>query len=325
MEFYQDDEGILYNPVKWHTWKKHAFIESYLNIWKEKVKHNPPSLDIFDLYAGTGMCYCEDAEKHNIPESTWDGSSVLSAKCLEDYKNGRYLFLNTYNQIEEYCEKQKNNLRELSKKIRGENDSKTIITSCLIEEAVEEAIEFGDRCNIFRYPTLWILDPCAAKDLPWGVVERIAKLQRPYPHKTKGQQIKKPELIINLMTSDLQRNVDINPHIVSAAFGMKEYEWRPEFDELIKQGKNYRQAIVEIYAQRLSQYYQKPPIIVEINTKNESAIVFCLFLCLDNDAAYYLSRLDGMKEYNARLFQWKQDARRMVAEERLPPGQTKLF
>ncbi|MDD3135821.1 MAG: hypothetical protein PHF64_04925, partial [Methanoregula sp.] len=67
-DFYRDEDGLLYDCVKWHTRKKHAFIEYYLKIWVDHVKKNPPSLDIFDLFASTGLCYCEESKKHELSE-----------------------------------------------------------------------------------------------------------------------------------------------------------------------------------------------------------------------------------------------------------------
>lgn len=320
MEYYEGEDGYLYDQVKWHTRKKHLFIESYLKIWVENVKKNRPTLDIFDLYASTGLCYCQDTVE---PDSMWGGSACLAAECLESYPRGRYLFLNTFHPDEKKCALQRDNLTRIISKTR-KNTSLTKIISKEINQAVQDAISFAERKKLLHYPTIWILDPYAASQLPWSIVEQIATLRHTYPI-NGDERVRKPELIINLMTSDLQRNIDLNPHVVSTALGLDEDDWRPKIDALMeKPGYNTRKALIELYARRLSELYEKPPIISEINTTNESAIVYCLFLCTDHDAGHYMGIFEGLKDYNTRLYNWRHEAQRMIAEKKLPPGQTKL-
>ncbi|WP_082122655.1 three-Cys-motif partner protein TcmP [Methanoculleus sediminis] len=323
MDYDRDKDGYIYDRVKWHTRKKHFFIESYLQIWVDKVKRNQPTLDIFDLFAATGLCYCEDIAE---PNSRWEGSACLAARCLEGYPRGRYLFLNTYHPDEEMFAAQKANLTRKISEIRKSKPGYTEIVSKEIDQAVEDAIAFAESKNLLQYPTIWVLDPCAASTLPWSVVERIGKLRRTYYSPKSGERVRKPELIINLMTSDLQRNIKTNPHVISIALGLDEGVWRPEIDDLMQtKGYNTREALIELYARRLSELYDKAPIISEINTTNESAIVYCLFLCTDNNAGHYMGKLQGLKDYNTRLYDWRHEARRVVAEKKLPPDQTKLF
>lgn len=323
MDHYRDENGDIYDRVKWHTRKKHFFIESYLKIWIDKVKRNRPTLDIFDLYASTGLCYCENIAES---DSRWGGSACLAAECLVRYPRGRYLFLNTYHPDAERCAAQRANLSRVISEIRKNKSENTIIISKEIDQAVEDAIAFAESRNLLQFPTIWILDPYAASNLPWSIVERIAKLRRTYPSTKGGERVRKPELIINLMTFDLQRNINKNPHVVDIALGMDEEVWRPEIDDLMQsRGYNTREALIELYARRLSELYDKAPIVSEINTTDESAIVYCLFLCTDNDAGHYMGILQGLKDYNTRLYNWRHEARRVVAEKKLPPDQTKLF
>jgi three-Cys-motif partner protein len=317
MEFYRDSAGILYDVVKWHKRKKHAFIKGYLDIWVEYVKKNPPTLDIFDLYAASGLCYCPDCEKSGISEPSWEGSAILAARCLEEYKEGRYLFLNTFHPDPVIIKQQKDNLERILsqfKKIR------CFIITCTIEEAIIEALKVVRP----KYPNLWILDPHAASDLPWSIIEKIGNLKTPYKHKGR-ERTRKPELIITLMTSDLQRNVNSNPHVISTALGKEEAEWRPKFEDLIGKGFNTREAIIELYAEQLANLYEKPPIIAEIDTTEEAAIVYCMMLLTDHDAGYYVFKLKGLPGFEKwRITEWRKSAERISVEKRLPPGQTKL-
>jgi three-Cys-motif partner protein len=317
-DFYRDDDGLLYDRVKWHTRKKHAFIESYLKIWVDHVKKNPPSLDIFDLFASSGLCYCEESKKYASGIPIWPGSAILAANCLENYPKGRTLFLNTYHQKEAIRLEQKKNLECLFTKY---SKITPVITTLNITEAVNEACRYV----VPNYPSLWILDPHGASDLPWEIVERIGNLRGKWTGKDGQPRERRPEMIITLMTYGLQMNVNINSHTISTMLGVDESEWRPKFDVLMEKYGNTRLALVELYAERLSNLYEKPPIIVEINTTNETAIVYVLFLCTDSNAGHYLMKLEGLKEYNTWIHQWKKDARKIIIEESLPKGQTKLF
>jgi hypothetical protein len=315
--FYRDKEGFLYDRVKWHTRKKHAIIESYLNIWVENVKKNPPTLDIFDLFASSGLCYCEESARYGLSEPTWKGSAILAAECLEKYPNGQKLFLNTYHEKPTICEEQKLNLKRLLGKY---SKIKPILTTLEINDAIDAA----RRELSPTYPSFWILDPYSSSDLPWGLVEKIGKFRGKYT--TKGQErIRKPEMIITLMTYGLQMNIDIHPNVVSQALGMEESEWRPKYNALMKEYSNTRKALIDLYAEKLSELYEKPPIVIEINTTEEAAIVYCLFLCTDSNAGHYLMKLKGLKDYTTWEYRWKADAKRISVEKHIPEGQTRLF
>jgi three-Cys-motif partner protein len=291
-----------------------------LDIWSEKVKKTPPTLDIFDLYASTGKCYCEDAKKFGLPEVTWDGSALLSAKCLKKYTNGKNLFLNTYADSPENCELQKDNLERLLSEMGFDN--KYLISTEPIESAVETAISF---IRDIRFPTLWILDPHAISELPWSVVERIAKLKGEYDYNGE-HRVRKPELIISLMTEDFQRWYKKNPRLISVALGEEEGSWKPMIEELIGEGYNTREAFLLYYMQKLSELYDKDPILIEINITNETAIVYCMFLLTESDAGHYLSKLELIPEFeNWVASVWRDGAKTIIREKDLSKkGQTKL-
>ncbi len=219
---------------------------------------------------------------------------------------------------------QKTNLEILVARYGGNRTRNTEIISLPIEAAVEKAIEFGEQRNVFNYPNIWILDPYKATHLPWDVVKRIGNLKKTYHYKGKDQ-VRKPELIINLMTHDLQRNIDTNPNVIEIALGMSESEWRPIIEEYRNAGLNTREAIINIYASRLSELYEKPPIITEIKITNDSAIVYCLLLCTDSNAGHYVYKLKGIPEYNNWVInEWKKDAEKITIEKKTPKEQKRL-
>lgn len=317
MTCFVDDEGHICAPVKWHTRQKHYFLEEYLKIWSENVgksKKSCPSLDIFDLFASYGWCYCKDNGKMDLPGSTWPRSSVLAAKCLENYPNGRLLFSNTYAKPKELAKQEESLKKNLSSfKI------KKIITKLPVTEAVDVAIK---RANP-NFPSLWILDPYGHSALPWEVIEKICKLKGTYTDKNGINR--RPELLITLMTYGLQINIKPNPETISLALGMNETEWRPKLEKYNQETGNYREAIIRIYEEKLAEYYVRKPITVRIKG-TQGNIVYALFLLTNSDAGHYVMEIHNMPEYKKWFdCEWKKNAEKITARKKLPSDQTSIF
>ena len=320
-------ENSHYEMVKYHSRQKHKFIECYLKIWTDNVgnkkKSGVPSLDIIDLYAASGWAECEETKRYGMGDDKWEGSAVLAARCLDNYSFPRSLILNSYHPDPDKREAQLATLKKNIwpfKRLRN----KVEYESLPIEDAVQWALPKVNPC----YPSIWILDPYTPDQLPWHVIEAIGNHRGTYP---KGGRLveRKPEIIINLMTSSLQRNIEINPRIISAAVGLKESEWLPEYQETIKgHGEmNARQYILKLFAERLSEYYKKPPIVAEIQSTAQTNIVYCMLLCTDHDAGHYMMKLQGIPELkNWEIYQWRGTAERITTKKKLEKkGQKDLF
>ena len=80
-----------------HSRQKHSLLEAYLRVWTQNVASNwgpkSPSLDIFDLFAGTGWCLEREYRKDQ-----WAGTALVSAEQLKKYPSKRkcVLFLNSW-------------------------------------------------------------------------------------------------------------------------------------------------------------------------------------------------------------------------------------
>jgi three-Cys-motif partner protein len=310
MSFVTNSDGRAYEEIKWHSRQKHAFLEVYLSIWSEQVGKtgNPmPTLDIFDLYASFGLCHCSD--KNEI----WEGSALLAAECLKRYQNGRLLFLNTFSPSEEETVLQKNSLEKNISDLDLPERIKTEIKTLPIEEAVESAISYVDP----KFPNLWILDPYQPEHLPWKIVERICKLEGSY--NVRGMQVtRRPELFICLMTGRLQRfGRESKEDIVGSALGMNTDEWNSKLDRYLGNGYNVREALIFMYAEKIAQYYEKPPIILEVPA-NDGAIVYTVFLCTDHDAGHYVMKIHRLPEYQEwREINWKREAKTISKRKKL--------
>jgi three-Cys-motif partner protein len=293
--------------IKWHSRQKHAFLEAYLNIWSEQVGKTGqtiPTLAIFDLFASFGLCHCSEKDE------TWDGSALLAAKCLKKYQGGQKLFLNTYSPIEEERLLQKDVLDKNISNLDLPRRINTIIKTLPIEKAVESAISFANP----RYPNLWILDPYQPEHLPWAVVEKICKLEGIY--RKRGKEVsRRPELFICLMTGRLQRlsgMESLENDIVGKALGMEEMEWKSKLNKYLENGYNTRESLIFLYAEKIGQYYKKPPIILEVpsNIGNIVYTVYTVFLCTDHVAGHYVMKIHKLPEYQKwQQIEWKGEAK----------------
>jgi three-Cys-motif partner protein len=318
-----DSNGEIeyYETVGIHQKLKHKFIELYLKIWVENVgqnsKKNPPSIDFFDLYAASGLAF----DKHT--GEIWNGSALLAAKAFGEYPNGRLLFLNSYDEDPIKCKSQ---LEILKKQIIDLEDcphvkSKTRLISADIFEATDDALRVLNR----NFPSLWILDPYHPNQLPWKIIERIGSaIGKPYIDRiTRKTVTKKPELIINLMTSIIQRNISRKPELLSNAIGLSEEEWLPLYDKFEQKWKESgvdhctRHVILDIYAQRLSELYKKPPIIAEVNAA-EGGVVYTMLLATDSDAGYHLMMKKMTEWRDYKIYQWKPEAKLSTFKKKNP-------
>jgi three-Cys-motif partner protein len=304
-------EVEYYETVGIHQKLKHKFIELYLKIWVENVgqrsKKTPPTVDFFDLYAASGLAH--DQHTGDI----WDGSALLAAKAFGEYPNGRLLFLNSYDDEPAKCQSQ---MEILKRNIQDLEDcphvkDKTRFYSGDIHQATNEALRVVNK----NYPSLWILDPYHPDQLPWKIIERIGSaVGKTYTDKLTGKPVsKKPELIINLMTSILQRNISRKPELLSKAVGMNEDEWKPLYEKFEKKWHELgvdqctRHVILDIFAQRLSELYKKPPIIAEVNAA-EGGVVYTMLLITDSDAGYHMMVKKMADWQHYKIYQWKPEA-----------------
>jgi len=176
-----------------------------------------------------------------------------------------------------------------------------------------------------NFPSLWILDPYHPDQLPWKIIERIGStVGKSYVDKiTRKTVSKKPELIINLMTSIIQRNINRKPELLSKAIGICEEEWRPLYDKFEQKWINSgveqctRNVILDIYAQRLSELYKKPPIVAEVNAA-KGGVVYTMLLVTDSDAGYHMmiKKMAEWRDY--KIYKWKPEAEVSTYKKRNP-------
>ncbi len=242
---------------KYHTRIKHKFLGDYLSIWLRGVG-GKVSLDYVDLFASDGICEL-DAELES--PLIWEGSALLAVKMSEEYKNRWTCYLNELNPTT--CTQLKQNLKKYDPWV-GEvfnEDANDVIEKILMK--IDP-----------NYPSLFFIDPQNHSQLPWRTIEKIAnhaggKLK-------DSQNLRRPEMIINLMTTGMQRNLDKSPENISLALGMEEDKWREIIDQYHDNGKTYHEGFRDIYCEKLSQIYNVSPVFLSVETKKDSTVFYLI-------------------------------------------------
>jgi len=284
-------EQEVFENVKYHSRQKHVFLKAYYDIWTQNVGRKSksiPSLEIFDLFAAYGKCQCEENEE------IWDGTAALSIQCLENYSNPKRLWLNSYHKDPDVMSAQCSSLRRIIEGSKIPQHTIVDITNEPIIDNIDNALKIVNP----KFPSIWILDPYAPSQLPWSIVEKVARREGSYPSK-KGLKIRRPEMFINLITFSLARNALRSTGeelILDDALGIPKSEWRPMLDTLRDNGLDTQSAIVEIYGTRLEEIYGKKPIALKV-IGTEGNPVYTIFLVTESDAGYFMMLKKGLPQF----------------------------
>jgi three-Cys-motif partner protein len=310
--------------VKFHSRLKHEFIKIYLDFYRLNVvknsttkKTHPPYLQIYDLYAAKGLCHCDEMEIADPKHSTWPGSALIAAQCIGEYPRSTRLFLNSYHPDIETCKDQRaaleKNLNEYFAVYPTLKSKTEIISKC-----VEEAIVDASRGLVPNYPNVWILDPY--DPISWDVISSIANFKGAYA--SKGKMIeRRPELIINLMSSILQRFSETNPEVTSSTLGLPEDEWKPIFEQYKKESGNAREAILRLYFDRLKELYGKDPVFVLVRDVTSRAVVYAMLFCSTSESGYFVMLKHGLPKFHQFEIEFWQESAKKIMTKRKTPGQ----
>ncbi len=287
------------DEVAIHSRQKHALLEAYLRVWTQNVAANwgtdSPSLDIFDLFAGTGWCVEREYRKDQ-----WPGTAMISAQQLMQYPTKRkcMLFLNCWAEDDVVRSKNLVALQQRVHTLGFERSNREVrIVSYELSEALRIAVELHSARK--QYPNLWILDPYGASDVPWQVIERIAGLVGSYKAKNGKSTSRRPELFINFMTSSLQRNIHNLP-MVTSALGCTVPEWKNHLQQVESAGGTFLDALATFYFSQLELVYGRPPFGVKIPGKDGNPVSI-VFLAVERDAAWHSVRKESIPHFE----QWR--------------------
>jgi len=298
---------------KWHSRQKHEFLSAYLSIWTDHVGRggsSRPPLEVVDGFAAFGWCRSIEP---GVSRTPWEGTAVIAAKAMVRYPAAKRLILNSYDPSA--GTPQSHQLECLKRAIAKVAGAKPRFAVEYLAAPIEDAVAHAERIVDFRYPTLWLLDPYSPEELPWATLERIASHSHTYGTK-RGQETRRPEMFITLMTQALQRNVDLRPGMITSALGLPESDWRGRVREMVDSGANTRQALISIYGQKLRSIYDRPPIVIEVRGSGRN-IIYALFLCSNHDAGQFMMLVKKLPQYSSwQEHQWSPQARRISKDRK---------
>jgi three-Cys-motif partner protein len=307
-----------------HTRQKQALLTAYLKVWTLNVaaNHGPeaPSLDIYDLFAGTGRCI-----EREYRQDEWKGTPLVSAEQLKHYpsKRGCYLVMNSWAETEETRVAQLAALKERIADTKLERTNrKVIFLSEEFSTALPKALAI--HANRPQYPSLWILDPYKAHAVPWSSVKAIADQVGTWNDRAGQKRSRRPELFIHFITSTLQRNVH-NPGIIAEALGCTVQEWKAHLQTVEATGGSVLDALSSFYYDQLQKLYGREPFAVNIPGKDGNP-VSVVFFAVERDAAWHSIRKETLPYFGQWLKQEYRPRKEWVRarhklDRDIPPGQ----
>jgi len=200
-----------------HSTLKNRILGLYYKICIQVIKKRN-KLYYIDLFTGDGV----SVSKKISGDKVWNAPFIT--QFLESATKGKINIMCYLNDLNpERYEKLKENVKKYNKFIKK-------ITQKDANEVYKEILKEipADEWSIF------FLDPFKHSDLNFETITNIAKYKA---YDNKSRCIRRPELIINLMTYTMQRNARINKHGVIKAIG--EGEWMHLIDDKTGEEKTY--------------------------------------------------------------------------------------
>jgi len=216
-------------------------LDNYLKICVDVQKKRKRPFYFVDLYCGDGICECEK------PRDKWDGSPLISAKWA--FKS-QYPFFCIFNDIDPTkFDNLKINLQNYMDCIKGifSDDANKIYTNIL------KIIPKNEH-------SLFFLDPQTHTQLYWTTVKNISDHTQDDWY--GNPFVRRPELLINLMTYTMQRDYKQNPKYIDGFYGNK--NWRETIKECEVKGIPVHIGFLKAYVTQLQEIYSQNPFFVEV-------------------------------------------------------------
>lgn len=267
--------------VKSHTSLKHRMLGMYFLICRQVAKKR--TLYYVDLYAGDGEAECEEA-----PLTKWKCPFIQA--LLEHAKKGTIklkCFLNELDfKNEGVYEKLKENVKDYANFIIG-------LTKKDANVVYKEALEKIPK----KEWSIFFLDPFKYSDLDWKTIEEISKHESFDP---VSQCKRKPEFIINLMTSTMQRAFKYDDEGITKALGTD--EWKEKIT--LKEEEKIHEIFSDIFIKKLEDLgYSVSSFYIKQTPPHENVLYYMIFASTVHNANEIISK--KYKPYIDRLMRNK--------------------
>jgi len=190
-----------------HTSLKHRMLGAYFKICREVAKNR--NLHYVDLYAGNGEAECDETKLKR-----WKCPFIVS--LLEYAKRGEIKLKCYLNELDSKNERLYDSL------MKNVTSYKDFIVSLTKEDANVIYNTLLEKIPKNEW-SIFFLDPYKYGDLNWKTIESISKHGC---YDSMSKCIRKPELIINLMTCTMQRAFKYDPEGITRALGTEGWKDR---------------------------------------------------------------------------------------------------
>lgn len=262
--------------ISLHSNKKHIALGYYLKIVKDLIASKRMPFKVLyyaDLYCGDGRCVCEETGKEYDPPLI---QSLLRPAKMNNIPV--FCFLNDINP---------HNMEAI--KARTE-EYKKFVVDYGTKDANEYYKEVLEKIPKDQF-SIFFLDPFNHTQLKWTTIKEISKHIHQY-----GKSIRRPELIINLMTytmlgSYMAKSFDS----INEALGTN--EWLAEVEKNKKAGISapVEKALVDVFIRQLKKLgYMVPTPIQITNTVPPNTVYYLIWATNES----------GYKVIETRIIPW---------------------
>lgn len=265
--------------VGFHAKAKHRILDSYFYIVSQAIKGKKRNLTFVDLFSGDGECKAIVGKEHQSPQlQEWEGPPIL---YLNKMKDEDINFRGFFNDLDpENKKKLKNLINDKFEYQDASVNGKFIYSSENANNVVDKIIPELKATDL----NLIYLDPFNHKDLSWDTIEKFIRIEKREHYRGKNF-IRRPEMIINLMTYSMNRTFRQNPEEITKALGTN--IWKKFIDEIEKRnpaGKNksmgYEKAFHNAFVKNIKNYYNEDGIfswkITNLKARGMSYYIFFL-------------------------------------------------
>lgn len=245
--------------VNFYSKGKHWCLRGYLSIVRNVLKGKGRSFTFIDLFSGDGICTVQEPIK-----DSWDGPPITALKCA---KKAAFDFKCIFNDLD-------------SDKIRILNDRISPYRDFVIGVYNEEADSVyrkiltqlnRDELNLFY------IDPNKHSDISWATIKDICEFESTAYYEGK-RFIRRPELLINLMTHSMQRGgIPYDPESIDKCLGTS--SWREQI--VAKSSRTPMHKIfLNTFLDQLQPYYDrnKNVFVMEVRQlENKSLLYYLIF------------------------------------------------
>lgn len=237
--------------VKPHTLIKHRILDVYFLICRQVAKKR--KLNYADLFCGDGEIECEKTEKKQ--------KCPFITELLEYARKGEISLKAFLNELDSSLfDKLKENVKAYGKFIDSiTNEDANIVYANILQKIPK------DEWSIF------FLDPSNHSDLNWSTIENISKHE---VYDKYNKCMRKPELIINLMTYTMQRTIPYDPDAITKALGTD--IWKEKVKN--KGDERINEIFREIFVQQLERLgYSTISFSIKQTPPNSNVIYHLIF------------------------------------------------